>query len=50
MEFAISREKFKIEKDAFGFQLILNYSDWSGELGSLAKDNQSVITIKMDKN
>jgi hypothetical protein len=50
MEFAISREKFKIQKDAFGFQLILNFSDWSGELGSLARDNQSVIQVKMDKN
>jgi len=49
MEFAISREKFKIVKDAFGFQLILNYSDWSGELGSLAKDAQTTIPVKMDK-
>ncbi|HEX3008451.1 MAG TPA: hypothetical protein VHO90_12645 [Bacteroidales bacterium] len=49
MEFAISREKFKIEKDGFGFQLILNFSDWSGEIGSFAKNNETAIQIKMDK-
>jgi hypothetical protein len=49
MEFAISREKFKIKKDGFGFQLILNFSDWSGEVGSLAKNNETAIQIKMDK-
>ncbi len=49
MEFALSREKLKITKDAFGFTLILNYSDWSGEAGSLAKDNETKIIMKMDK-
>jgi hypothetical protein len=49
MEFAVSREKLKITKDAFGFTLILNYSDWSGEAGSLAKDNETKIMVKMDK-
>jgi PKD repeat protein len=49
MEFALSREKFKITKDVFGFQLTLNYSDWSGEAGSLAKDNETKIMVKMDK-
>ena len=49
MEFALSREKLKITKDAFGFTLILNYSDWSAEAGSLAKDNETKIIMKMDK-
>lgn len=49
MEFAISREKFKIMKDAFGFKLVLNFSDWSGEAGSLARDNETTIQMKMDK-
>jgi hypothetical protein len=49
MEFALSREKLKITKDAFGFTLILNYSDWSAEAGSLAKDNETKIIVKMDK-
>jgi hypothetical protein len=49
MEFAVSREKLKINKDALGFTLILNYSDWSGEAGSLAKDNETKIIMKMDK-
>ncbi len=49
MEFGLSREKLNITKDAFGFTLILNYSDWSGEAGSLAKDNETKIIVKMDK-
>jgi hypothetical protein len=49
MEFALSREKLNINRDAFGFTLILNYSDWSGEAGSLAKDNETKIIMKMDK-
>jgi hypothetical protein len=49
MEFALSREKFKITRDVFGFALTLNYSDWSGEAGSLAKDNETKIIMKMDK-
>jgi hypothetical protein len=49
MEFGLSREKLKITKDAFGFTLILNYSDWSGEAGSLAKDNETKIIMKMNK-
>jgi hypothetical protein len=49
MEFGLSREKLKITKDAFGFTLILNYSDWSAEAGSLAKDNETKIIMKMDK-
>jgi hypothetical protein len=49
MEFAVSREKLKINKDALGFTLILNFSDWSGEAGSLAKDNETKIVMKMDK-
>jgi hypothetical protein len=49
MEFGLSREKLNITRDAFGFTLILNYSDWSGEAGSLAKDNETKIIVKMDK-
>jgi len=49
MEFALSREALKINKDVFGFTLIINYSDWSGELGSLAKDNETKIVMHMDK-
>ena len=49
MEFALSRESFGINSDAFGFQLVLNYSDWSGEAGSLAKDNETRIVMRMDK-
>jgi hypothetical protein len=49
MEFALSREKFKITKDVFGFALTLNYSDWSGEAGSLTKDHETKIMVKMDK-
>lgn len=49
LEFALSREALKINKDAFGFTLILNYSDWSGEAGSLAKDNETKIVMQMNK-
>jgi hypothetical protein len=49
LEFALSRELLKINKDAFGFSLVLNYSDWSGEAGSLAKDNETKIVMHMDK-
>jgi hypothetical protein len=49
MEFALSREAFGINSDAFAFQLVLNYSDWSGEAGSLAKDNETRIVMRMDK-
>jgi hypothetical protein len=49
MEFALSREAFDISSDAFAFQLVLNYSDWSGEAGSLAKDNETRIVMQMDK-
>jgi hypothetical protein len=48
-EFALSREDLKINKDVFGFSLVLNYSDWSAEAGSLAKDNETKIIMKMDK-
>jgi hypothetical protein len=48
-EFAVSREAFDISGDAFAFQLVLNYSDWSGEAGSLAKDNETRIVMRMDK-
>jgi len=49
MEFALSRDVLKINKDVFGFQLVLNYSDWSGEAGSLSKDNDTRIVMHMDK-
>jgi hypothetical protein len=49
MEFALSRDALKITKDVFGFQLVLNYSDWSGEAGSLSKDNDTRIVMHMDK-
>lgn len=49
MEFALSREAFGINSDGFAFQLVLNYSDWSGEAGSLAKDNETRIVMHMDK-
>jgi hypothetical protein len=48
-EFALSREAFGITSNAFAFQLVLNYSDWSGEAGSLAKDNETRIVMHMDK-
>jgi PKD domain len=49
MEFGLSRDALKITKDVFGFQLVLNYSDWSGEAGSLSKDNDTRIVVHMDK-
>jgi len=49
MEFALSRDILKINKDVLGFQLVLNYSDWSGEAGSLSKDNDTRIVMHMDK-
>ncbi len=49
MEFGLSRDVLKITKDVFSFQLTLNYSDWSGELGSLSKDNDTRIVVHMDK-
>jgi len=49
MEFGISREAFKIVKDAFGFRLELYYSDWSALAGSLAKDNETRIVMLMNK-
>jgi len=49
MEFGLSRDVLKITKDVFGFQLTLNYSDWSAEAGSLAKDNDTRIVVHMDK-
>jgi hypothetical protein len=49
MEFGLSRDAFKISKDVFNFQLTLNYSDWSGEIGSLSKDHDTRIVVHMDK-
>lgn len=49
MEFGISREAFKIVKDAFGFRMELYYSDWSALAGSLAKDNETRIVMLMNK-
>jgi hypothetical protein len=49
MEFALSRDALKINKDVLGFQLVLNYSDWSGEAGSLSKDHDTRIVMHMDK-
>ncbi len=49
MEFGLSRDALKITKDVFSFQLTLNYSDWSGEAGSLSKDNDTRIVMEMDK-
>jgi hypothetical protein len=49
MEFAISREAFDISSDAFAFKLVINYSDWSGEAGSLAIDHETRIVMRMDK-
>lgn len=49
IEFAISREAFKINKDAFAFRLEIYYSDWSGMVGSLAKDNDTRIVMLMNK-
>jgi PKD repeat protein len=49
MEFGLSRDALKITKDVFGFKLVLNYSDWSAEAGSLSKDNDTRIEVHMDK-
>ena len=49
MEFGLSRDALKITKDVFGFKLVLNYSDWSAEAGSLSKDNDTRIEMHMDK-
>jgi hypothetical protein len=49
MEFAVSRENFKIDKDAFAFRLELYTSDWSALVGSLAKDNETRIVMHMNK-
>lgn len=49
MEFALSRDALKINKDVFSFMLVLNYSDWSAEAGSLSKDNDTRIVMHMDK-
>lgn len=49
MEFGLSRDALKITKDVFGFKLVLNYSDWSAEAGSLSKDNDTRIVMHMDK-
>lgn len=49
MEFGLSRDALNISKDAFAFQLVLNYSDWSGELGSLSKDYNTRIEMLMNK-
>ena len=49
MEFGLSRDALKINKDVFGFKLVLNYSDWSAEAGSLSKDNDTRIVVHMNK-
>jgi hypothetical protein len=49
MEFGLSRDVLNISKDVLGFQLVLNYSDWSAEAGSLSKDNDTRIVVHMDK-
>ena len=49
MEFGLSRDVLKISKDVFGFKLVLNYSDWSAEAGSLSKDNDTRIVMHMNK-
>jgi len=49
MEFGLSCDAMKITKDVFGFKLVLNYSDWSAEAGSLSKDNDTRIEVHMDK-
>jgi len=49
MEFGLSRDALKINKDVFGFKLVLNYSDWSAEAGSLSKDNDTRIVMQMNK-
>lgn len=49
MEFSISRESFKIDKDACAFRMDIYYSDWSAAVGSLEKDNDTRIVILMNK-
>ena len=49
MEFGLSRDALKISKDVFSFKLVLNYSDWSAEAGSLSKDNDTRIEMHMNK-
>ena len=49
MEFGLSRDALKITKDVFNFQLVLNYSDWSAEAGSLSKNNDTRIEMHMNK-
>ena len=49
MEFGLSRDALKISKDVFNFKLVLNYSDWSAEAGSLSKDNDTRIVVHMNK-
>jgi hypothetical protein len=49
MEFGLSRDALKISKDVFSFKLVLNYSDWSAEAGSLSKDNDTRIVMHMNK-
>mgnify|MGYP001791925138 CR=1 FL=1 len=49
MEFGLSRDALNISKDAFGFKLVLNYSDWSAEAGSLSKDHDTRIVMHMNK-
>jgi PKD repeat protein len=49
MEFGLSRDALKISKDVFSFQLVLNYSDWSAEAGSLSKDHDTRIVMQMNK-
>lgn len=49
MEFGLSRDALNISKDVFNFKLVLNYSDWSAEAGSLSKDNDTRIVVHMNK-
>jgi hypothetical protein len=49
IEFGLSRDALKISEDVFSFKLVLNYSDWSAEAGSLSKDNDTRIEIHMNK-
>lgn len=49
MEFGLSRDALKISKDVFNFMLVLNYSDWSAEAGSLSKNNDTRIEMQMNK-
>ncbi|HVN58011.1 MAG TPA: PKD domain-containing protein [Bacteroidales bacterium] len=49
MEFGLSRDALNISKDVFNFKLVLNYSDWSAEAGSLSKDGDTRIAVHMNK-